>query len=269
MSDRAHYPARFTDPDPSSFAAFLFTGAEILEADPAPEIWMAPFRDTSSLGREAAAWARRVNPLLDAFDQEYRDAAAQTLVADGWSPDELASPRFHRIIDQLVAGQRAKDCLGAKAAGDVPPYASQFTRNARLIAGVVIETDGPSDNARYEAAARRLNRGGSRRSGMLFSRDHIRRARERYLLELARVVNMRIAPSTDVDVPLFLEAELANLLGLVVGLEEVWTAAAERREFPWLKGSALAEAIHRKHSLPECLHRALDIVSRRPHPAAA
>jgi hypothetical protein len=202
MSDRAHYPARFTDPDPDSFAAFLFAGAGIIEQDPAPEIWMAPFHDTGSLSREAAAWARRVNPLLEAFDQEYRDATARALVADGWAPDELDSPRFLRIIGQLVAGQRAKDCLAAKALGEVPSYTSSFTRNARLIAGVVIETDGASNNARYEAAARRLNRGGSRRSGKLFSRHHIRRARERYLLELARVVNMRIAPSTGVDVPL-------------------------------------------------------------------
>lgn len=268
MADRAHYLARFTDPDPDSFAAFLFAGAEILERDPCPETWMAPFQDTGSLRSEAAAWARRVNPLLEAFDRQYRDAAAQALAADGWTHDELASPRFQRIIDRLVTGQRAKDCLAAKVAGEIPSLASSFTRNARLVAGVVIETDGASSNARHEAAALRLNRGGSRRSGRLLSRHHVRRARQRYAIELADIVNRRIAPSS-VDVTLFLQAELMSLRGLVVGLEEVWRQAAERRVFPWLKGSDLARAIHEKHSLPECVHKALDIVSRSTDRTAA
>jgi hypothetical protein len=269
MTSRPFYPARFDDPEPQSFAAFLFTAVAIVDDDPDIELWMPPFPVTPETPRQVSEWAARANPILQMLDDTYRQAAVDKLRLAGIPSAALAnpSPALAAMTDEIVNGWRAAELAKSKDRGPPPAMRALFNTPARMIAGVFLETRGTA-NARHMETARLLNRDAARRSShATLDRSHVLRARRRYCKELANLVSRVLEGNPDADADLILRAEVAYLAAAVNGLELVWSEA--KRHFPHLLGRQLALTVNEKFDLKVRLWRALDILDQRRNRAAA
>ncbi len=268
MAERPDYPARFDDPDPNSFLAFMAASEELLDQDPGVDLWMPPITITHHDPIEFAKWAGRVNPLLEAFDREYREAALDELRRRGVDAASSAAD-IDSLVSTIVRGYRAQGRLMDQMRQPVPDRASHFNRNARLVAGVVDLIPGRTANARHEAAAAFLNRGITKASNSTqeLTRFHIRRAAQRYSVDLLRHVNDRVLRS-NVDIQTYLTAEITGLRLTVAGLCEVYRSARQAKKFPGLNGRDLALALHSHHDMPDVMDRALGVLERRHTEAA-
>jgi hypothetical protein len=272
MSKRepGHYTAKRYDPDPGSYLAYLIASGEILSRDPGVELWMTPFSVTQQMVARDADWVRRVNPLLEYLDREYRAAAMHELRQAGVVDVVLPQPnaRVERLIEILIAGYRAREIARAYARAPVPPHEEHFNRPSRLAAGVFFETPGRTRNERYRLAATMLNREAQER-GKQLTRDHVFRAHRRYMADLHRHVNTIVLRSRAVDVETYLTAEIISLRATISGLAEVYRQARDRGIFSSLKGRSLAIAIDDKFDLSVRLGRALDAMDDRRRRCAA
>lgn len=260
MGDSKHYDTHLARPAKGSRYEYFVSGFSILETEGVPPVWAEPVEPPPGLcQRDARAWARH-NRITAGYAETRARMAAEALESIGISPDRHSEPAVQSVIRSLEIGYMLQSEIAESRMGDwdgvlgwggnEPPKEGRYPKAVcqRVIAAadIALGLPGPTAIATF------LNEG--TRHGL--EPDHIRRA-------LKAGIPKTVKPGIGAELWWArVSASMKTLPRKFNALQLVASRAKNEPDLRRLRGAALAETIHERYDLAECVERAM----RELHP---